>query len=243
MKKNKSGPESAKPNMCLSCGTIENMGKRRYCSIDCRQRLRYKLDMRTGLLKALYIRYATFYFTETFIIMDLLPFSCKEIYSFIFPRSGNNKPADDFSKMADILGNAWWTERKRTNKKYLASRHVLEKANRKNAQADSVKPLEIKIPVIKEKSLIHLKIGRSELNTPQLQKLIKSAYRTQAKKHHPDIGGDTAAFRKIHQAYEELVSWAESPTFVERRGFPDKWFYDGDKNRWVQPTPHTNIKE
>ncbi|MEA3435012.1 MAG: DnaJ domain-containing protein [Thermodesulfobacteriota bacterium] len=237
MKKNKSGPESAKPNMCLSCGTIENMGKRRYCSIDCRQRLRYKLDMRTGLLKALYIRY-----TETFIIIDLLPFSCKEIYSFIFPRSGNNKPADDFSKMADILGNAWWTERKRTNRKYLASRHVLEKANRKNAQADSVKPLEIKIPVIKEKSLIHLKIGRSELNTPQLQKLIKSAYRTQAKKHHPDLGGDTDAFRKIHRAYEELVSWAESPTFVERRGFPDKWFYDGDKNRWVQPTPHTNIR-
>jgi len=228
--------------MCLSCGTSENMGKRRYCSIDCRQRLRYKLDMRTGLLKALYIRYATFYFTKTLIIMDLLPFNGKEIYSFIFPRSGNNKPADDFSKMADILGNAWWAERKRTNRKYLASRHVLEKANRQNAQAGSVKPLEIKIPSVKIKSLIHLKIGRSELNTPQLQKLIKSAYRTQAKKHHPDIGGDTAEFRKIHQAYEELVSWAESPTFVERRGFPDKWFYDGDKNRWVQPTPQANKK-
>ena len=242
MKKNKSGPHGRKPNMCLSCGTSENMGKRRYCSIDCRQRLRYKLDMRTGLLKALYIRYATFYFTETFIIMDLLPFNCKEIYSFIFPRSGKNKPADDFSKMADILGNAWWTERKRTNRKYLASRHVLEKANRKNAQADSVKPLEIKIPSVNEKSLINLKIGRSELNTPQLQKLIKSAYRTQAKKHHPDLGGNTAAFRKIQQAYEELVSWAESPTFVERRGFPDKWFYDGNKNRWVQPTPQPNKK-
>lgn len=171
--------------------------------------------------------------------MDLLPFNSKEIYSFIFPRSGNNKPADDFSKMANLLGNAWWTERKKTNKKYLASRHVLEKANRKNAQTDSVKPLEIKIPAVKGKSLINLKIGRSELNTPQLQKLIKSAYRTQAKKHHPDLGGNTAAFRKIHQAYEELISWAESPTFVERRGFPDKWFYDGDKNRWVQPTPHT----
>ena len=117
MKKSKSGPESAKPNMCLSCGTSENMGKRRYCSIDCRQRLRYKLNMRTGLLKALNIRYATFYFTKTLIIMDLLPFNGKEIYSFIFSRSDNNKPADDFSKMADILGNAGWTERKRTNRK------------------------------------------------------------------------------------------------------------------------------
>ena len=242
MKKNKSGPESANPNMCLSCGTIEKMGKRRYCSIDCRQRLRYKLNMRTGLLKALNIRYATFYFTKTLIIMDMLLFNSKEIYSYMFSRLSNNKPADDFSKMADILGNAWWTERKRTNRKYLASRHVLEKANQKNAPTDSVKPLEIKIPSVKGKSLINLKIGRSELNTPQLQKLIKSAYRTQAKKHHPDIGGNTAAFRKIHQAYEDLISWAESPTFVERRGFPDKWFYDGNKNRWVQPTPQPNKK-
>lgn len=242
MKKNKAGPEIANPNMCLSCGTIEKMGKRRYCSIDCRQRLRYKLNMRTGLLKALNIRYATFYFTKTLIIMDMLLFNSKEIYSYMFSRLSNNKPADDFSKMADILGNAWWTERKRTNRKYLASRHVLEKANQKNAQTDSVKPLEIKIPSVKGKSLINLKIGRSELNTPQLQKLIKSAYRTQAKKHHPDIGGNTAAFRKIHQAYEDLISWAESPTFVERRGFPDKWFYDGTKNRWVQPTPQPNKK-
>ena len=112
----------------------------------------------------------------------------------------------------------------------------------KKMVTDSVRPLEIKIPAVKGKSLINLKIGRSELKTPQLQKLIKSAYRAQAKKHHPDIGGNTAAFRKIHQAYEELISWAESPTFVERHGFPDKWFYDGNKNRWVQPTPKPNIK-
>ena len=242
MKKNKSEPESQKTNMCLSCGTIENMGKRRYCSLDCRQKLRYKLNMRTGLLKALNTRYATFYFTELMIIMDVLLFNSKEIYSFIYPRSRGNKPAYDFSKMADILGNAWWAERKRTNKKYLASSHVLEKANQNNIYADSVKPFEIKIPSIKGKSLIHLKLGRTELKSNELQKLIKSAYRLQAKKHHPDLGGSTAAFRKIHKAYEELILWAESPTFIERRGFPDKWFYDGNKNRWVQPTPHTNIK-
>ncbi|NNL42751.1 MAG: J domain-containing protein [Desulfobacterales bacterium] len=240
MEKNKPGSDRSKANRCLSCGTSENMGKRKYCSIDCRQRLRYKLNIRTGLLKALNIRYATFYFTSTLIILDMLPFNETEIYSFIFPRSPNLKPADDFSKMADILGNSWWSERKRTNRKYLAVRHVLDKANQKNGQTNSVRPLEIKIPAVKGKSLINLKIGRSELNTPQLQKLVKRAYRTQAKKHHPDIGGNTAAFRKIHQAYEELISWAESPTFVERRGFPDKWFYDGNKGRWVQPTPQAN---
>jgi hypothetical protein len=241
MKKSKPESDGFKANRCLSCGTSEGMGKRKYCSIDCRQRLRYKLNMRTGLLKALNIRYATFYFTSTMIMMDLLPFNEKEIYGFIFPRSSNNRPADDFSNMADILGNSWWSERRRTNKKYLAARHVLDKANQTNDQTDSVRPLGIRIPVVNGKSLINLKIGRSELKKPQLLELIKSAYRTQAKKHHPDIGGNSDAFRKIHQAYEELISWAESPTFVERHGFPDKWFYDGHKNRWVQPTPKTTV--
>ncbi len=41
------------PNRCLSCGTTGNIGRRRYCSIDCRQKLRQKLDMRCGLLQAL----------------------------------------------------------------------------------------------------------------------------------------------------------------------------------------------
>ncbi len=37
---------------------------RRYCSIKCRQHLRQKLNMRSGLLQTLNTRYATFYFSE-----------------------------------------------------------------------------------------------------------------------------------------------------------------------------------
>jgi hypothetical protein len=48
-------------------------------------------------------------------------------------------------------------------------------------------------------------------------------------------------FLKIHKAYEELLHWAENPNFIRHRGFPDKWFFEGDKNRWVQPTP-LNVK-
>ena len=33
---------------------------------------------------------------------------------------------------------------------------------------------------------------------------IKKTFRTQAKKHHPDKGGDAAAFKKINEAYEVL---------------------------------------
>jgi hypothetical protein len=193
--------------------------------------------MRTGLLRALNTRFATFYFTEDTIILDVLPYGAKEIFSFIYPRSTRKKPADDFCRMADMLGNAWWAERKRTNKKYLASRFVFEHADCNGAPADEVEPLEIKIPSVKGRSLIRLKLGKSVLDSPELNRIIKSAYRQQAMKHHPDRGGDTDAFRKIHQAYQDLVSWAESPSFIKRRGFPDKWFYNGYNNRWVQPTP------
>ena len=110
---------------CLSCGQQQDIGRRKYCSIDCRQQLRRKLNMRTGLLRALSVRYATFYFTEDTIILDVLPFGSKEIYSFFYPRAPRKKPAEDFSRMADVLGNAWWNERKRTNKKYLASASTL----------------------------------------------------------------------------------------------------------------------
>ncbi len=237
MKTNSTLPDVKNENRCLSCGTFENLGKRRYCSKDCRQRLRYSLEIRTGLLKALNTRYGTFYFTDFVIIMDILPFSSKEIFSYIYPRSPGKKPAEGFSGMAEILGETWWAERRRTNKKYLASRRVLEEAKRNNNFADSIRPLEITTPSIKGASLIHLKLGKSELNSPELQSVIKNAYRRQAKKHHPDLGGDNAAFRKIHRAYEELINWAENPIFRKRRGFPDKWFYDGNNNGWVQPTP------
>jgi len=92
-------------------------------------------------------------------------------------------------------------------------------------------------PSINGASLIHLKLSRSELRSQELEKIIKSAYRRQAKRHHPDLAGDSAEFRKIHAAYQDLIRWADHPTFSRRRGFPDKWFCDGTSNRWVQPTP------
>ncbi len=229
--------DSRQANGCLSCGISENMGNRKYCSIKCRQRLRYKLDIRTGLLKALNAKYATFYFTEEVIIMDMLPYGSNEIFSYILPRSLGRKPAEDFSRMADILGNAWWEEKNRTKKSYLATRHVYQQAIKSNKSVRSVKPVENKIPAIEKTALLYLKLGRPDLNSIELKKTVKNAYRKQAKIHHPDHGGDTVSFRKIHAAYEQLIAWAENPTFIKRRGFPDKWFYDGNNSKWVQPTP------
>jgi hypothetical protein len=220
---------------------MENIARRKYCSIDCRQELRYALDIRTGLLKALNIRYATFYFTDMMILMDVLPYGSNDIFSFIYPRSNGRKPAEDYRMMSAILGNEWWAEKNRTNKHYLASRHTLNQAIRNEPKANCTVPFETKIPVVRESSLIYLKLSKSELNSPELEKIIKSAYRIQVKKHHPDIGGETDTFRKIHQAYLDLVQWAENPSYMRRRGFPDKWFYDDNKNKWIQPTPYRKI--
>ena len=222
---------------CLSCGTTVNMDRRKYCSIQCRQRLHYKLDVRTGLLKALNTRHATFYFTESLIILDVLPYGSEEIFSFLYPRSARKTPADDFSNLADTLGNVWWAERKRSQRSYLASRQVLAQADRQPSLRRSLEPLEVRSPAVKATALVHLRLGKSDLDTPKLEKCIKAAFRRQAMRHHPDMGGDSATFRRIHGAYRELLQWAENPRFSKRLGFPDKWFYNGVRNRWVQPTP------
>ncbi|MEJ2659005.1 MAG: hypothetical protein P8012_17750, partial [Desulfobacterales bacterium] len=130
---NRYGSDYWKNHRCLSCGTTENLGKRKYCSIDCRQKLRYTLNMRTGLLKALNTRYASFYFTDESIVMDVILFNGKEIFSFIYPRSSNRKPAEDYINMSDLLGNEWWAEKKRTNRHYLATRCLLKKARRRKS--------------------------------------------------------------------------------------------------------------
>ena len=222
---------------CLSCGTTEGMARRRYCSVDCRQKLRQQLEMRTGLIQALNARFAAFHFSDDLVILDIMISGSKEIFSFFYPRTAAGKPRDDFSRMADSLGRIWWAEKGRTNKHYLASRSVLDRAFRNHEDSCTVKPVELRIPSVKGAALSYLKLGAAQMSSPELPGLIKNAYRTQAKIHHPDLGGDPSTFRKIHQAYQELISWAEHPTYIRKRGFPDKWFYDADRNRWYQPTP------
>ncbi|PKN53325.1 MAG: molecular chaperone DnaJ [Deltaproteobacteria bacterium HGW-Deltaproteobacteria-13] len=224
-------------NRCLSCGTTKNIKNRRYCSVKCRQHLRQKLNMRSGLLQALNTRYATFYFSDTTIVLDIVPHGIKEIFRYETKRRAGNNPAADFSMMTNHLGEAWWAESKRTNRKYLASQHVLRLATRYAISEGSQRPRFIRIPTVKMESLNYLAIKKSDLHSQELGKIIKNAYRQQVKIHHPDLGGQAATFRKIHDAYKELLRWADNPVFVRRRGFPDKWYYNAESEKWVQPTP------
>jgi len=218
------------------------MGRRKYCSVECRQRLRYKLQVRTGLLRALQTRYATFYFDDRVIVLDILPYGMQEIFSFLFARRPGVAPADDFSQMANVLGSDWWAECRRTHKKYRASQHLLRHARPGAADLRTVMPAEERRAVIKDNFLIQLKIDRQDLDSRNLDKVVKKAYRQQAMRHHPDRGGKPDAFRRLQKAYETLMNWAENPSFTRRRGFPDKWFYDGETNRWVQPVPISRVR-
>jgi hypothetical protein len=201
----------------------------------CQQHLLASLNRRTGLLQALSARYATFYFTDFVIMMDILLYNTEQIHSYMLPRSSGSKPVEDFRQLSNILGNLWWDEKHRTKKRYLASRQVLQQAYKDKTPRDAVLPYKHKVPSIKASSLIRLELDIHDLTQADLELKIKSAYRRQALKHHPDLGGSRETFIKIQEAYEKLSQWAKRPTFIHQRGFPDKWFYEGARNRWIKP--------
>lgn len=211
------------------------MGRRRFCSLKCRQNLRQKLELRTGLLQALNARFATFYFTDLMINLDILPYGTRKICSFISRRTPGKKPGEDFGRMANALGELWWAEQHRTKKRYIASRHVLDAALLNRVSFENVRPPAVYMPSVTLSSLVYLNLEKGVLSLPEKRKIIKDAYRRQAKIHHPDSGGDAVIFRKVHKAYQDLMQWADNPNFIMRRGFPDKWLYEGEKNRWVMP--------
>lgn len=51
---------------------------------------------------------------------------------------------------------------------------------------------------------------------------VKRAYRQLVRDHHPDVGGDVAAFQELQQAYEALADHAPSRRPEVRRGTPSR---------------------
>ncbi len=230
-------PNARSRRRCVACGDGLPPRHRRYCDTACRQNLLASLNRRTGLLRALNTRYATFYFTDFIIVMDLLPYGMEQIYSYMLPRSPGKKPVEDFCELSNILGSVWWNEKNRTKKRYLASRLVLNRADKPEVSKEAVIPLELTVPAVRASSLVTLKLRAADLTPANMEASIKKAYRQQVKKHHPDIGGKAQTFLKIQEAYEKMIQWAKHPTYTSRRGFPDKWLYEGATNRWVRPAP------
>lgn len=51
---------------------------------------------------------------------------------------------------------------------------------------------------------------------------VKRAYRGLVRDHHPDVGGNAAAFQELQEAYEALVDHRPSPRPEVRRGTPSR---------------------
>ena len=222
-------------HVCLACGVRLSIDRQQYCSPFCLRQLKEYLNRRTGLLVALNTRYASFYFTNFIIVMDILPYGANQIFSFILARTPGNKPVADFCDMLQILGNIWWSEKKRTRKRYRANLLVLEKAEKVNSELNKIIPRRFIVPAVKKRDLQILSLNITDLLSNSLEKKLKHAYRSQAKRHHPDLGGDASKFRQLQGAYEKMTQWSENPIFMKIKGFPDKWFYEGSTNRWIQP--------
>jgi hypothetical protein len=232
LKRTKTGKEAA----CLSCGDALEHPHRRYCSAKCRQELERKLELSVGLLKTLGARYAAFSFTDSDLYFHVLPENAQEVLTYTCKRTPGVRPAQDLWRLVDGLGGAWHRQIRSTGKRYLATRHLREKARRNQAAAASLRPVDDRRPALKRKSLECLDLAASELLSPRAKETLKSAYRREAKIHHPDHGGDPASFRRIHEAHRELLAWMENPRFKVRRGIYGQWGYDSLRARkWLPP--------
>lgn len=203
--KSKTSAHSSHQGVCLSCGA-GNIGKRRYCSIRCRQQLRQKLNTRSGLLQALNTRYATFYFTDTLIVLDGSARHPGSIPGYKVRAARPCQTGGRFRRHEQPAGGCLAGRGKKDGQNYLASMgRVLEMAERL-AMAEGLKrPRWVKVPGVKPESILLLDMAKADLASREPHKIIKNAYRRQVKIHHPDAGGTAAAFRRIHAAYQDLA--------------------------------------
>jgi hypothetical protein len=218
---------------CLSCGATENIGRRRYCSKECRLDLLWRLRILATLLRALRTREATFSFTQTSLVVDIRTCDSRKAYRFVYERKKKRKPAVDLFEMTDELGGLWWQRQRLTGKRYRASQYLLENATKKDLVAEEVMPHRIKHPLRIGKSLTCLRLNTIDLYARNAREAVKSAYRREALKHHPDRGGSSSSFRRVSDAYREVLKWLENPELRVHLGVPDKWYFDGD--RWRSP--------
>ncbi|MBI9077314.1 MAG: J domain-containing protein [Desulfatibacillum sp.] len=226
-------PSHGRQFVCQACGATQNMGRRKYCSRACRQRLVWRLEVASNLLRALHTRYATFSFTPDTLIFHVVASGSPHVYSYLWRRTPGRKPADDLGALVEQLGRQWWREHERRRSRHQASKTVLEQAHTAVVSPGQVRPLDSASPKVSGKHLSILKLSKAEILGTDAREAVKSAYRRQVMTHHPDHNGDAALFRKVHEAYEEMKEWLENPVIRNQRGLPDKWSYDGRK--WAPP--------
>ena len=230
--------DTVKTRKCLACGIDMMKPRRRYCSRECREQILWVLSLSKGLLRVFNARYAAFYFNKSHVILDVLPVWSKDISRFLYKRTSGKKPAEDFKNLILRAGEDWYHTINNKNSKSYASLFLLNKNNNQGISPKSIKPdkkLRPRFSKNERKSVKFLQLKIEELFSDGHVSKIKSAYKKLAKIHHPDVGGDTEKFKKLNEAHQQMLLWAENPQFTARKALFGSWSYDGSTNRWSPP--------
>lgn len=228
----------SKTRRCLSCGTNRIKPGRRYCSKECRQQIDWVLSLSKGLLQTFSIRYAAFFFTHDYVILDMLPVWSKGISRFECKRTPGNKPAADLKNLILQSGREWHHLVGNNTSRSYATLSLLEKKQNGEIDPETIKPNTKARPRLSKHEttcLKILKLDRKDLSSGRQIAKIKSAYKKMAKVYHPDKGGDEEKFKRLAQAHEQMLQWTENPQYTSRKALEDCWSYDGYTNRWSPP--------
>ena len=229
---------TVKTGRCLACGESGIGPRRRYCSDECRQYMLWVLSLSKGLLRILNTRYASFSFSNNYVILDILPIWSKEISRFVQERSCGNKPADDLKRLILRSGAEWYQMIDNNNSKSYASLFLLQKSCDKGLSPESIRPenrLRPRFSKSERESIKLLRLKYEELITEGQESKIKSAYKRLAKIYHPDMGGDAEKFKRLNEAHQQMLIWAQNPQYTSRKALFDCWSYDSSTNRWAPP--------
>jgi hypothetical protein len=228
----------SKTGICISCGKSCNNSRRRYCSRECRQQMLWVLSLSRGLLSIFNARYASFSFNSAQVILDILPVWSKDISRFIRERMPGKKPAEDLKYLILQSGSDWHEMIQKNNSRSYASLCLLKKYSDKKLSTDALKPDGKLRPRFSKKEKESIKLLDLEANDLVLGghiSRIKSAYKKMAKVHHPDMGGDSEKFKRLNEAHQQMLIWAENPQFTSKKALIDCWSFDSYTNKWTPP--------
>ncbi len=231
-------PIPANGKVCLACGKAGIGNGRRYCSKACRSYIEWVLSLSKGLLRALNTRYAAFSFTSDQVILDVFPIWSEHISRFMGPRTRGRKPAEDLKRLVLEFGTEWHEMVKNNRSMSYASLHLVNRNHEKSIAPDQIKPDQNSRPRLSKHEtgcLRILKLKRNDLSRDGSKSEIKTAYKRMAKVYHPDVGGDEDKFKKLNDAHEQMLLWAENPQYTTRKALQDCWSYDGFTSRWSPP--------
>jgi hypothetical protein len=227
-----------KERRCLACGRPNIDARRRYCSKECRDYIHWVLSLSKGLLKAVNARYAAFTFTDDRVILDVFPIWSKRVSRFVHTRIKGNRPAEDLKNLVLQFGQQWHDIVNNNGSRSYASLCLVNQNHTDEIHPSSIRPARRSLPRLsrqERKCLEMLKLQKTDLSDKGRTAKIRSAYKKMAKVHHPDVGGDEESFKRLNDAHEQMLLWAENPHYTSRRALPGCWSYDGATSRWSPP--------